>query len=120
VAKLVRIDKHYWPHDDFGYWCPGCGRMHEIAVSGKNASGAAWSFDGNFAAPTFSPSINERVNMPDMRGYNPGAGSSVCHHFVRAGKIQFLGDCTHELRGQTVEIPDFPAGKHPTCERIDP
>lgn len=120
MAKLVRLDQHYWPSSDFGYWCPGCDCMHEIAVSKKNGSGASWSFDGNFAAPTFSPSYNYKVNTPDMgQYYQPNVASTVCHHFVRSGRIQFLGDCTHALRGQTVDLPDFPSNKHLTCERCD-
>ena len=27
--------------------------------------------------------------------------------FVTDGKIQFLGDCTHALAGQTVDLPDM-------------
>ena len=50
--------------------------------------------------------------------YQPGIGSRICHHFVTEGKIQFCGDCTHALRGQTVELPDFPADRHLTCERL--
>lgn len=30
----------------------------------------------------------------------------VCHSFVTDGKIQYLGDCTHALAGQTVELPE--------------
>jgi hypothetical protein len=33
---------------------------------------------------------------------------SVCHSFVTDGRIQFLGDCTHALANQTVELPDLP------------
>lgn len=54
MSKLVRLDPKYYPNEDFGHWCPGCNAMHEIAVSKKNASNASWSFDGNFAMPTFS------------------------------------------------------------------
>ena len=32
----------------------------------------------------------------------------VCHSFVTDGRIQFLGDCTHKLAGQTVNIPEWP------------
>lgn len=32
---------------------------------------------------------------------------SVCHSFVRDGQIQYLGDCTHEYAGKTVDLPDF-------------
>ena len=119
MTKLVRVDPHYWPNDDYGYWCPGCKSMHEIAVTKRNTSGASWSFDGNALAPTFSPSINYRVNTPDMgEHYQPDIASTVCHHFVRVGMIQFLDDCTHELRGRTVPLPDFPADRHPSCERL--
>jgi hypothetical protein len=32
----------------------------------------------------------------------------VCHSFVVDGRIQFLGDCTHHLAGQTVDLPPWP------------
>lgn len=32
----------------------------------------------------------------------------VCHSYVTDGKIRFLGDCTHKLVGQTVELPEMP------------
>lgn len=31
----------------------------------------------------------------------------VCHSFVRNGRIEYLGDCTHHLKGQTVDLPDM-------------
>lgn len=34
----------------------------------------------------------------------------VCHSFVTDGRIQFLSDCTHSLAGQTVDLPEMPAG----------
>jgi len=42
---------------------------------------------------------------PDGKRY-PGA-DVVCHSFVTDGRIQFLGDCTHTLAGQTVDLPDW-------------
>lgn len=45
--------------------------------------------------PTFSPSLGINMGL-DMQ----------CHSFVRDGKIEFLSDCHHELRGQTVDLPD--------------
>ena len=30
-----------------------------------------------------------------------------CHSFVREGRIEFLGDCTHAMVGQTVDLPDI-------------
>jgi hypothetical protein len=109
--------------DRIGFWCPGCDEMHVIV-----AAPGRWTFDGNVDAPTFSPSILVRgwdftekgradyeawcaAGHPKREGA-PGFDSrpTVCHCFVRAGQIQFLGDCTHAAAGKTVELPDFPAG----------
>jgi hypothetical protein len=46
--------------------------------------------------PTISPSLAVGPNT-----------SFRCHSFIRDGQIQFLDDCWHELKGQTVEIPDW-------------
>lgn len=70
-----------------------------------------WTFDGNFSCPTFYPSINESWGRPGqshdelLRDPNPNRN----HCWIRHGKIEYLSDCTHEMRGQTVEIP--PIGK---------
>ena len=36
------------------------------------------------------------------------AMSSVCHYFLRAGVIEYLGDCTHSMRGLKVPLPELP------------
>lgn len=118
MSKLVRLDPQYWPTEDFGHWCPGCGCGHEIAVTKKNASGASWSYNGDPQKPTFAPSINIKINHPGHQHYRPGLATNVCHYFIRDGKIEFLGDCTHALRGQTVDLPDIPEGKYLTSERL--
>lgn len=77
------------------HWCPGCESLHGINVEKPNDWNAVWSFDGNLESPTFSPSIN-------LVGR--------CHYFIRAGRIEFCGDSTHKLAGQTVPLPDIPEG----------
>jgi hypothetical protein len=72
------------------FWCPGCDHAHMVAISGPKA----WGYNGDAEKPTFTPSWRDEV----------------CHSFVRDGQIQFLGDCTHALKGQTVPLPDWPAG----------
>lgn len=55
--------------------------------------------------PTFTPSILVRYDGADAgQGAAPPA---VCHSFVTNGRIQFLGDCTHALAGQTVDLPEI-------------
>jgi len=121
MAKLVKLDTHYWPLGGYGHWCPGCESGHEINVDQPNYSGAKWTYDGNAQSPTFNPSINARWGRFADPNYKPDEGhdhSGVCHYFIRAGKIQFCGDSTHKLSGQTVDLPDMPEGKYITCERL--
>ncbi len=60
-----------------------------------------WTFNGDFEMPTFSPSLNT------WYGGSDGVPLHRCHSFIRDGRIQFLGDCTHALAGQTVDLPDI-------------
>lgn len=89
------------------FWCPGCDGPHGLRVSTDPAPGARWSFNGDFDRPTFSPSVLVRYNGADAG--RDGAPPAVCHSFVNDGQIQFLGDCTHGLAGQTVALPDYDA-----------
>jgi len=70
--------------------CPGCRNCHAFCSP-------RWTWNGSFDAPTFAPSLLCNQNDP----------SSRCHSFVKEGRIQFLDDCHHGLRGQTVAIPDW-------------
>jgi hypothetical protein len=83
--------------------CPGCGYNHRIRVKIKGQAllpEPVWSWNESCDTPTISPSIN--FQSVDAQGLDVH-----CHTFVTDGKIQFLGDCTHALKGQTVEIPDW-------------
>lgn len=82
--------------------CPGCGDPHAIPTVGPRA----WGFNGSMAAPTLSPSILVRWRASDPNDPAAVAQESVCHSFVRDGRIEFLGDCTHALTGKTVDLPD--------------
>ncbi|MUO27414.1 MULTISPECIES: DUF6527 family protein [Rhizobium/Agrobacterium group] len=94
-----------------GFMCPGCNGLHQVAVG--HGPGPRWQWNGDKDRPTFSPSIlvtwKEPSDNPDEFDDETKDIPKVCHSFVGSGKIQFLGDCTHALVGQTVEIPDLPA-----------
>jgi hypothetical protein len=95
------------------FYCNGCKRVHSINV--KYEGMPKWGFNGNVESPTFTPSILAKYTHP--KGYtndNPAPAdfsgdyvTDVCHTFITDGKIQYLGDCTHELAGQTIELPEF-------------
>lgn len=121
--------------DAISFECPGCGSTHLVTINGsRNASNATWGFDGNFDSPTITPSINASSEWDDHSAltdedYGPWVPSADgksrgrevkpssrhklvhhvyrCHSFVRAGMIQFLGDCTHKLANHTVPLPDL-------------
>ena len=84
---------------EFHFWCPGCEMMH-VVYTDKTTKGPCWVFNGNMEFPTFNPSIR-------VQWHKNGVGDQLCHSFVKDGKIQFLGDCTHSLKGQTVKIPNW-------------
>ena len=86
--------------DALVYWCPACNNAHVIQIAGQ----VKWDFDGNVEAPTFNPSVRHQWVAPvGMEEHN-----RTCHYFVKAGRIEYCGDCTHELAGQTVELPPIP------------
>lgn len=93
------------------FWCPGCDEAHFVAVERPLANGARWSFDGNAAAPTFSPSLNIRTGRAVDPSFilEEGDPPEICHSFIRDGHIQFCNDSTHELAGQTVPLPEWTA-----------
>lgn len=111
--------------------CPGCSQGHMTPVdwcptgtqpSPHAAGRARWGFNGKLELPTLSPSILMRTghHAPGHTGacwctwneQHPEPEDSapftclICHSFVRDGRIQFLGDCTHALAGQTVDLPE--------------
>lgn len=98
LSKIGNYHAHY---------CPGCREMHVIGVDEPLKNGARWTFDGNLEKPTFSPSV--RIRFPKEQLGNPET-VECCHYFLKAGKLEFCGDSSHELSGKTVPLPPFPDG----------
>ena len=97
MAKFIEVkDREGY----FTFKCPGCGSHHFVNTN-KKCGQATWEFNGDVNNPTVSPSLLVRWT------YGPEKAQYVCHSFITNGKIQFLGDCTHKLKNQTVEIPEI-------------
>lgn len=84
-------------HIGWAFYCPGCKYMHHYNTVRLTAEGPCWQFDGNIESPTFTPSLLVGPNTPKSR----------CHLYVKAGRIEYLSDCWHDLRGQTVDMIDL-------------
>jgi len=83
------------------FQCPGCDDLHLFYTDRvPDYPGPVWKVSGEGDCLTVTPSLIIRSSWPE--------GMRVCHLYVKEGKIQFLADCTHHLKGQTVEIPNAP------------
>ena len=95
--KLLQIikDEAKDQQADYLFDCPGCKMSHFVKLSGTHK----WDWNGSLETPTLRPSI--LVTYPEKNKIN------ICHSFITDGNIEFLGDCTHELAGKIVELPNI-------------
>ena len=71
------------------FFCPGCGYDHGFD--------SRWTFNGDVDKPTFKPSLLVNAQNFKLR----------CHLYVTDGKIKYLTDCYHSLKGQTIQMEDY-------------
>jgi len=83
--------KYY--HTQYLYMCIGCEQEHAFALKSE---GGHHDFNMDLENPTVSPSL--------LQNFTP---DRICHSFIKDGKIQYLGDCWHKLKGQTIELPNI-------------
>lgn len=100
--------------DRIAFGCLGCGEMHQVT--------SAWTWNESMEHPTITPSILVKTghysdeSRPCWCAYNKEkeeAGEptspfkcSLCHSFISNGEIRYLDDCSHELAGKTIMLPD--------------
>jgi hypothetical protein len=90
----ARFQKHEHDNEDhIVFHCPGCDFAHSFRTRCTPPNKPVWKWDGDLILGTFSPSLLVRFD------------NQRCHSFVKEGKIQFLSDCTHDLAGTTVDVP---------------
>ncbi|WP_338523380.1 DUF6527 family protein [Pseudomonas batumici] len=89
------------------FFCDGCDSPHSLQVGA--GPGPRWGYNGNPDAPTFTPSVlvNWPANPEACEALKEWRTERVCHSFVTDGRIQYLGDSTHSLAGQMVDLPNW-------------
>lgn len=92
VNENIYKGKEYH-YTQYLYFCKGCGYEHAFALK---KDGGNHTFNMNLNTPTVSPSL--------LHNNNP---KFICHSFIKSGMIQYLGDCHHKLKGQTIELPEI-------------
>ena len=91
--KVKEVANTDGSHHSWAVKCPGCGDYH--------CFDNRWSFNGNMEKPTFRDSMLSTSGPAEDRKRN------VCHSYVTDGQIKFLDDCTHALKGQTIDLLDI-------------
>lgn len=89
------------------FMCPACKRVHSFRVTAPSDN---WTYNGNPESPTFSPSLKETYN-----GWVPAYDGSrgmvrkeqICHLYLTDGVITYQSDCTHDMAGATIALPDW-------------
>ena len=114
-------------NEGYYFHCPGCNSAHGVYIKQVHPTYKVpiWKFNGNEDKPTFTPSVLLRYdssspenaakadafykkhNRNPTREELPYDLHKVCHSFITDGRIRFLGDCTHHLKNQTVDLPPF-------------
>ena len=76
------------------YYCAGCKQLHGVPSK-------RWNWNGSITSPTLSPSVRHYFPASEY-----GPEKTTCHYFVRDGRIEFCGDCEHELSGKIVDMTE--------------
>lgn len=86
------------------HFCPGCQEKHLLPDR--------WQFNGDLDRPSFTPSFLHtftRFDGYDDRGLGIGPPiERTCHYILTDGQLQYQADCWHDLKSQTVPLPDLP------------
>lgn len=101
---------------------PGpCGRIRIGVITKGNRDEASearkepvWTWNGSVDKPTLHPSLRTSGTFPlsDSQTAHILSGEKfeptpwLCHTFVTDGQVIFLDDTTHDLRTQTLDLPE--------------
>lgn len=81
-----------------------------VQTHGRRDGTHNWSWNGDTEKPTLRPSI--LTTGTRFKGGDPYDKSNWaefrCHIWLNDGQAQFLDDCTHEFRGETIMLPHLP------------
>lgn len=66
-----------------------------VMIGGTRQGTPNWTWNGNIDLPTLKPSIKSTN------------GKDITHCWLNDGKVIFLEDCSHELKGQTLDLLDI-------------
>lgn len=77
-----------------------------VQIKGRREGTGNWTWNGSAESPTLRPSVKTTGHAYNGKDPHDKANWQpyVCHSWIGDGRIQFLDDTTHELKGQTVDL----------------
>lgn len=99
-------------HVELNFPGPVGGLHLPVILSGTRDGTNCWTWNGDVDKPTLRPSVltNGYHRWTDAEYQTVRSGGKFdrrkyrCHTWVNDGQAQFLDDCSHGLRGQTVDM----------------
>jgi hypothetical protein len=88
----MKIKPIEYPDDakHYVFLCPACNCVHQFKVP-------PWGFNGNFESPTLDGSVLVIGPLENQR----------CHSLITNGIITFCDDCSHNMKGKSMPVPEF-------------
>lgn len=98
--NVVRVTENQRHGQILAWFCPACRHCHSVHTAGS----PRWDWNGNRVRPTLSPSVLHYFVDDD------GSRKTLCHYFIRDGRIEFCSDSPHAFAGQSVALEPIPEG----------
>ena len=111
-GAYIEVPAHEATHIELKFPGP-VGTLHlPVQQRGTREGTGNWTWNGDVDKPTLRPSVltEGTWRLTDAEHATIMAGGHVeprpyrCHTWVADGQAQFLDDCNHELRGQTLDL----------------
>jgi hypothetical protein len=97
-------DLFYEFHGKHWFHCPACDAPHAVPVGGEG-----WVKSGTPDKPTLHPSV--KVTSHEIAYKDDGSLDTpiktTCHFWLRAGRFNYCGDCTHEFSNESIPMVEY-------------
>lgn len=78
------------------HWCEACNEGHSFDVHGISRDGKVIGWCGDVHRPNLGEPLRHEKD------------GNVCEYILRGGVMYFMESCTHDLRGQSRHLKEFP------------
>lgn len=113
-SDIVQCASYEATHLQFNLPCRPKGALMvllPVQLKGTREGTNNWSWNGSVNKPTLKPSVLLGPTIYGETVYRT-------HCFINDGMVKYLQDCSHDLKGQTIEMPDVLSGNEHDAEEV--